>query len=68
VATLDEMDPNAVPFSLFKFAGADLPTVFFSVGDQDDDRELDTIQNLQKNLGVVVPIVCRAQPQCCGGP
>jgi flavin reductase (DIM6/NTAB) family NADH-FMN oxidoreductase RutF len=58
VTTLGEMGPNAAPFSLFNIAGTDPPTVFFSVGDQDDGREKDTIQNLRKNLEFVVHIVC----------
>lgn len=60
VTTLGELGANAAPFSLFNIAGTDPPTVFFSVGDQDDGSEKDTIQNLRKNPEFVVHIVCHA--------
>jgi len=60
VTTLGEHGPNAAPFSLFNIAGTEPPTLFFSVGDQVDGSEKDTIQNLRKNPEFVVHIVNHA--------
>lgn len=60
VTTLGEHGPNAAPFSLFNIAGTEPPTLFFSVGDQVDGREKDTVQNLRRNQEFVVHIVSHA--------
>jgi flavin reductase (DIM6/NTAB) family NADH-FMN oxidoreductase RutF len=60
VTTLGELGPNAAPFSLFNVVGTEPPTLFFSVGDQLDGREKDTIQNLRKNPEFVIHIVNHA--------
>ncbi len=56
VTTLGPLGPNAAPFSLFNMAGSAPPMVMFSVGNQGDGREKDTIQNLRRFPEFVVHI------------
>ncbi len=56
VTTLGRFGPNAAPFSLFNMAGSAPPMVMFSVGNQGDGREKDTIQNLRHLPEFVVHI------------
>lgn len=56
VTTLGPMGPNAAPFSLFNMAGTDPPMLMFSVGNQGDGTEKDTVQNLRHIPEFVVHI------------
>ena len=56
VTTLGPMGPNAAPFSLFNMVGTAPPLLMFSVGNQGDGSEKDTIQNLRRLPEFVVHI------------
>lgn len=60
VTTLGPLGPNAAPFSLFNMAGSAPPMIMFSVGDQGDGSEKDTIQNLRHLPEFVVHICNKA--------
>jgi len=47
VTTLGPKGPNAAPFSLFNMVGSAPPMLMFSVGNQGDGSEKDTIHNLR---------------------
>lgn len=47
VTTLGPHGTNAAPFSLFNMVGSAPPMLMFSVGNQGDDREKDTVQNIR---------------------
>lgn len=47
VTTLGPHGPNAAPFSLFNMVGSAPPMLMFSVGNQGDGREKDTVQNVR---------------------
>jgi len=47
VTTLGPQGPNAAPFSLFNMVGTAPPLLMFSVGNQGNGNEKDTIQNLR---------------------
>ena len=56
VTTLGPMGPNAAPFSLFNMIGTAPPLLMFSVGNQGDGQEKDTIQNIRRIPEFVVHI------------
>jgi len=56
VTTLGPLGPNAAPFSLFNMIGTAPPLLMFSVGNQADGREKDTIQNIRQLPEFVVHI------------
>jgi len=47
VTTLGPQGINAAPFSLFNMVGSAPPMLMFSVGNQGDGREKDTVQNIR---------------------
>jgi len=47
VTTLGPQGTNAAPFSLFNMVGTDPPMLMFSVGNQGDGSEKDTVQNIR---------------------
>ena len=56
VTTIGGHGVNAAPFSLFNMVGIDPPMVAFSVGDQGDGREKDTLTNIRALPEFVVHI------------
>jgi len=56
VTTLGPMGPNAAPFSLFNMIGTAPPLLMFSVGNQGDGLEKDTIHNIRRLPEFVVHI------------
>ena len=56
VTTLGRHGTNAAPFSLFNMVGTEPPLLMFSVGNQGDGSEKDTIRNLRHHPEFVVHI------------
>ncbi|MBI3938573.1 MAG: flavin reductase family protein [Betaproteobacteria bacterium] len=56
VTTLGPHGPNAAPFSLFNMVGTVPPMLMFSVGNQGDGTEKDTLQNVRHLPEFVVHI------------
>jgi len=56
VTTLGPNGPNAAPFSLFNMVGTEPPMLMFSVGDQGNGSEKDTVQNIRRLPEFVVHI------------
>src|SRR5512146_744658 len=56
VTTLGPAGPNAAPFSLFNMVGTAPPLLMFSVGNQSDGSDKDTLQNLKHVPEFVVHI------------
>ena len=57
VTTMGPKGANAAPFSLFNMVGSDPCMLMFSVGNQGDGTEKDTIQNI-RHLGEFVVHIC----------